>query len=62
MDAKRLQLRWTDEPPDRWRTVGTLADGSPEGVEAALAEARASAKETDARYPHHTFTAEFRVI
>lgn len=60
--SKTLQLRWTDEQPDRWRTLGQLADESPEGVEAALQEARRSARVTDARYPHHKFTAEFRVI
>jgi hypothetical protein len=57
--ARTLQLCWTDEP-DRWRSVRELKSG--ENELDAIREARAQQDETDRKYPHHKFSAEFRVV
>lgn len=56
--ARTLQLKWTDEP--QWRSVRELTER--ENDLDAIRDARARQAEVDRKYPHHTFSADFRVI
>lgn len=54
-----LQLRWSDEPEDTWRTVREVADGADEAAILSQAE---RADETARAHYGHTFNAIHRIV
>jgi hypothetical protein len=56
--VRYLQIKWSDE--QCWKIVRKLEDF--ETDEAVVKNAKCEHKQGNLRYPHHKFTAEFRVI
>lgn len=56
--ARTLQLKWTDEA--MWRSVRELRVD--ESDLDAIRNARMDQALVDAKYAHHTFSADFRVV